>query len=138
MGFLKSVSFKKPVTILLTTLLIAISVNKVNAQQTAIKENPDEIKVKYIDGDNDALHFNLKYNNEDGKDFKLMVVNETGDILFQDNYTGKKFKKKLKLPRLTDASNITFLIKPAKKNIQLSYKIKVTDKVEDSNSLVQQ
>jgi hypothetical protein len=132
MEFLKPVSVKKPATLLLTTLCITLFLNSVKAQQTAIKENPDEIKIKYIDGNNDALHFNLKYVNEDGHDFKLMVVNETGDILFQDNYSGKKFKKKLKLPRLTDASNITFLIKPVKKNIQLRYKIKVGDKVEDS------
>lgn len=132
MEFLKPVSVKKPATLLLTALCITLFFNSIKAQQTAIKENPDEIKIKYIDGDNEALHFNLKYANEDGHDFKLMVVNETGDILFQDNYSGKKFKKKLKLPRLTDASNITFLIKPMKKNIQLRYKIKVGDKVEDS------
>lgn len=132
MEFLKPVSVKKPATLLLTALCITLFFNSIKAQQTAIKENPDEIKIKYIDGDNEALHFNLKYANEDGHDFKLMVVNETGDILFQDNYSGKKFKKKLKLPRLTDASNITFLIKPVKKNIQLRYKIKVGDKVEDS------
>jgi hypothetical protein len=131
MEFLKSVSVTKPASWLLSALCIALLFHQVKAQ-TAIKENPDEIKIKYIDGDNDALYFDLKYTNEDGHDFKLMVVTETGDVLFQNNYSGKNFKKKLKLPRLTDASNVTFLIKPLKRNIQFRYKIKVSDKVEDS------
>ena len=103
-----------------------------HSQATAIQENSREIQVKYLDGDNDALLFNLKYDNYSGDNFKLMVVNETGDILFQSNYSGKNFKKHVKLPRLTDSDDVTFLIRPAKSNIQFSRKVKVTNKVNDS------
>jgi hypothetical protein len=109
--------------------------NTANAQETMVEEHPEEMKVKYIEGDNDVLYFNLKYNNESGNDFKLMVLSETGDVLFQNNYSGKRFKKNLKLPRLTDARNVTFLIKPVQKNIHLSYKVIINDKVEDKTAL---
>ena len=136
MGYLNHVVSKQSFKAVLATLTLSIFFFfSASSQQTIVEENVGEMKVKYIEGDNDVLCFNLKYNNESGNDFKLMVVSETGDVLFQKNYSGKRFRKNLKLPRLTDAHNITFLIKPAKKNVHLSYKVSVTDKVEDKTSL---
>lgn len=102
------------------------------AQQLSTEENPPEMQVKYLAGDNDAMLFNLKYENTSGNNFKLMVLTETGEVLFQDNYSGKKFRKRLRLARLTDTEGVTFLIRPAEENIQLSYKVKVKKKVMDS------
>jgi hypothetical protein len=104
-------------------------------QSPAIQENAQEMQVKYLAGDNDAMLFNLKYDNQSGNDFKLMVLNETGDVLFQKNYSGKKFKKKIKLTRLTETADVTFLISSPRQNIQLSRKVKVTNKVVDDASL---
>lgn len=103
------------------------------SQQPALaaEENSPEIQVKYLAGDNEAMLFNLKYGNTSGSAFKLMVLNETGDVLFQDNYSGRNFKKRLRLTRLTDTEGVTFLIRPAEENVQLSYKVKVKKKVMD-------
>jgi hypothetical protein len=106
------------------------------SQQLEIDENSPEMKVKYIEGDNEILLFNLKYNNNTGSGFKLMVVNETGEVLFQQSYSGRNFKKKIRLPRLTDTEDVTFLIRSPRKNIQLSYKVKIPSKVVDDASLV--
>ena len=116
-------------------LLLSIANSPLFAQQLAINENPPEMKVRYIEGDNDVLLFNLKYNNNSGSDFKLMVLNESGDVLFQQSYSGKNFKKKIKLTRLTESDDVTFLIRSPMKNIQLSYKVKVPSKVVDDASL---
>jgi hypothetical protein len=90
------------------------------------------MQVKYLGGDNEALFFSVKYENKTGNPFKLLVLDETtGDPLFQDNYSAKDFEKKFKIPRLTDTDYVTFLIRSAKENIQLSYKVKVTTKVVD-------
>ena len=118
---------RKSILLFLAAALVTVPV----FAQQAVKENAPEMQVKYLAGDNDALLFNLKYENTSGSNFKLMVLNETGDVLFQNNYSGKKFKKRLKLARLTDTDGVTFLIKPARENIQLSYKVKVRKKVMD-------
>ena len=60
-----------------------------------------------------------------------MVLNENGEVLFQNNYSGKNFKKKIKLPRLTDTDGVTFLLRPTRENVQLSRTVKVTSKVVD-------
>jgi hypothetical protein len=61
----------------------------------------------------------------------LLVLDENGEPCFQDSYSAKDFEKKIKIPRLTDTDYVIFLIRSAKDNIQLSYKVKVTTKVED-------
>lgn len=117
-------------------VLLLLSLNSsLFAQQLAVNENSPEMKVKYIEGDNEVLLFNLKYNNNSGSDFKLMVLNESGDVLFQQIYSGKNFKKKIKLTRLTESDDVTFLIRSPRKDIQLSYKVKVPSKVVDDASL---
>ena len=108
------------------------SLLNVAAQEFAGEESSSALLVKYLGGDNEALFFDVKYENRTGNIFKLLVLDEiTGDALFQDNYSARDFEKKFKIPRLTDTDYVTFLIRSAKENIQLSYKVKVTTKVVD-------
>lgn len=120
-------------TVLSVSLLLIFSF-KTFAQAPEIKENSRELKVKYLDGDNNTLFFNLKYNNDSGNDFKLMVLGESGEVLFQNNYSGKKIRKVLRLPRLTDTDGVTFLIRPAKADKQLLCKVKVPNKVSEEGT----
>ena|ERR1044071_3108415 len=115
-------------TIIMTFLVAAPALS----QNIAVQENSPAMKVKYLEGSKDALLFNLRYINNSGNDFKLMVLGEGGEILFQETYSGKKLRKKIKLARLTDTDGVTFLIRPAKENHQLSCTVKVTDKIEDN------
>ena len=89
------------------------------------------LQVKFLGGDNEALFFSVKYDNKAGNTFRLSVLDETGEACFQDNYSARDFEKKIKIPRLTDTDYVIFLIRSAKENIQLSYKVKVTTKVVD-------
>ena len=90
------------------------------------------IQVKYLGGDNEALFFKVKYDNKAGSKFKLLALDETGEALFQDNYSTKDFEKKIKIPRLTETDYVIFLLKSPKENVELCYKVKVTTKVVDN------
>jgi hypothetical protein len=105
-----------------------------NAQDAIVEENSDLLHVKYLEGNNDALHFTMRYNNTTGDDFKVMVVNETGEVLFQKNYSGKKFRKKIRLTRLTDSDGVTFLVRPSRENVQLTCKVRIPRKVIDRST----
>jgi hypothetical protein len=94
-------------------------------------ESSTALQVKFLGGDNQALLFDVKYDNKAGGTFKLTALDETGEACFQDNYSAKDFDKKIKIPRLTDTDYVIFLIRSAKQNVQLSYKVKVTTKVVD-------
>jgi len=131
-----SKSGSKKITVVPVVLIFLLMVSSsAFSQQRDTEENSRDMQVKYLDGDNDALLFNLKYANDSGNDFKLMVLNETGEVLFQNNYSGKNFRKKIKLARLTDTDRVTFLIRSARENIQLSYKVKVKRKVADESAI---
>ena len=94
------------------------------------------MEVKYLGGDNEALFFNVKYENKNGRAFRLLALDETGEACFQDDYSSRDFEKRIKITRLTDTDYVTFLIRSAKENIQLSYKVKVTTKVVDETFFV--
>ena len=94
-------------------------------------ESSAVLQVKFLGGDNQTLLFDVKYDNKAGGTFKLTALDETGEPCFQDNFSAKDFDKKIKIPRLTDTDYVIFLIRSAKQNVQLSYKVKVTTKVVD-------
>jgi hypothetical protein len=102
-----------------------------STQEFASEEISSALQVRFLGGDNEALFFNVKYDNKAGNTFRLSVLDETGEACFQDNYSTRDFEKKIKIPRLTDTDYVIFLIRSAKENIQLSYKVKVTTKVVD-------
>lgn len=117
--------------ITLTVLLLITASLPVLSQQIKIQENSPAIKVKYLQGSKDALLFNLKYDNLSGNKFNLMVLGESGEVLFQKNYSGKKLRKKIRLTRLTDTQGVIFVIRPAQESMQLSCTVQVPRKVED-------
>jgi hypothetical protein len=90
-----------------------------------------DLQVKFLGGDNQALFFDVKYDNRAGSTFKLLALDETGAACFQNKYSTRDFDKKIKVPRLTDTDYVIFLIRSANENIQLSYKVTVTTKVVD-------
>lgn len=106
------------------------------AQELVNNESSPAIDIRYLGGDNEALFFNVKYDNRAGNAFKLVALDETGEACFQDNYSVKEFDKRIKVPRLTDTDYVIFLIRSTKQNIQHSYKVKVTTKVVDETFVV--
>jgi len=129
-------------TIFFKTVFTAIAVlapftfsMRLAAQEPADIEILKVLRVRFLGGDNEALFFNVKYASKDGSSFKLLVLDETGEALFEDNYV-KDIDKKLKVPRLTDSEHVIFVIKPAKEDAELSYKVRVTTKVVDDAMVV--
>jgi hypothetical protein len=105
------------------------------AQEPSDIEVVAALHVKYLGGDNEALFFNVRYDNKAGKSFKLLILDETGEALFEDNYS-RDLDRKLKVPRLTDTDHVIFLIKSAKEKTELTYKVNVTTKVVDDAMIV--
>ena len=101
------------------------------AKDNVAEELASSLQVKLIGGNNDALLFDVKYANKTGHTFSLSVIDENDDACFQNNYSSRDFEKKIRIPRLTDTDYVIFLIRSAKENIQLSYKVNVPTKVKD-------
>ena len=121
----------RSLVITIPSLVLLIVSPAASTQDLSGEELSSALQVKYLGGDNEALLFDVKYENKTGHTFRLSVLDETGEACFQDNYSARDFEKKIKIPRLTDTDYVIFLIRSARENIQLSYKVKVTTKVVD-------
>jgi hypothetical protein len=130
MPLVKNLCVKSFITAIASMGLLTIS-PAASTQEFASAESASAFQVKFLGGDNETLLFSVKYDNKAGNTFRLSVLDETGEACFQDNYSSRDFEKKIKIPRLTDTDYVIFLIRSAKENIQLSYKVKVTTKVVD-------
>ena len=117
------------------SMFFLVSFTPATTDSVSIENISGSIHVKYLGGDNEALFFKVKYDNKAGSKFKLLALDESGEALFQDNFSAKDFEKKIKVPRLTETDYLIFLFKSSKENVELSYKVIVTTKVVD-NALV--
>jgi hypothetical protein len=89
-------------------------------------EHPAE--VKFLGSSEDAVLFDVLYDNPGGKKFSVIVLDEDGNLLFEDVYKDRKFDKKFKLPK-ADNARLTFVIrdyrdKDLKQTFQINTHIK--------------
>jgi hypothetical protein len=129
MAFIKKISSGALALSFPASILFIFSPSLV--KETGSTKISSSLQVKFLGGNNQALFFDVKYDNKAGNPFKLVALDETGEACFQDKYSARLFDKKIKVTRLTDTDYVIFLVRSAKENIQLSYKVKVTTKVVD-------
>jgi hypothetical protein len=73
-----------------------------------------KVEVKYVGTEKENLFFNVKFNNEAGKSFKVYVLDELGEVIYSDKFTEKVFDKKFVFLASQDVNKLTFLIQTDK------------------------
>ena len=119
--------------ILGSTLLLAIFLfaqSNVIAAKYDVKNNssfninkPNKIFIKYAGSTSDGVFFNVKYNNEKGLDFEILITDEYGETLYEGSFSDKVFDKKFLLPEDSDASLVTISVKTGNNNFVKSYSV---------------
>ena len=119
--------------ILGSTLLLAVFLfgqSNAIAANYAVKNNsshninkPNKIFIKYAGSNTDGLFFTVKYNNEKGLDFDILITDEYGETLYEGSFSDKIFDKKFLLPEDSDASLVTISVKTGNDNFVKSYSI---------------
>lgn len=97
-----------------------------NFGDSTIKENlVGNVSVKYIGNSEDGLFFNVKYNNEKGKYFDVVVKDESGDILYEGSFNDKYFDKKFLLPKDHDVASLSIAVIAGKNDFVQNYNVTV-------------
>jgi C4-type Zn-finger protein len=97
-----------------------------------------EISYKGVDK-NELLSFTVKYKNESGSKFSLLVFDNSGEApLFKAAYNDKNFSKEFKMPKSTEISKLTFLILNGKESYKEVFDVnintrEITDVVVNRN-----
>ncbi len=114
----------------LGVLLSVAAVTTTQAQSTIGNPNEKTAEVKYLGVTDDALFFNVSFENPNGGKVSVIVLDEDGIQLFQEVYTDKKFDRRFKLPKL-EKNKVTFVIRNFKDtDVKQSFEIN-TRLVED-------
>ncbi len=110
--------------ILAAMFFLSASANTVTTVIPAVDPSK-KIEVKYVGIEKDNLFFKVKFNNESGKSFKIFILDEFGEIIFQDKFSDKLFDKKFIFPETLDVNKLTFLIQTDKGTYKEIFNVKV-------------
>lgn len=84
--------------------------------------------VQYVGATDQGILFNVKYDNTNAEPFTLVIKNEYGDVVYQQQFKDKNFDKKVVLTKEPGEAHLTFEIRSASSNIRQSFDIKTTTK----------
>jgi hypothetical protein len=92
-----------------TAILLSASAS-LHAQST---EPVKPAAIRHLGNTTETMSFQVKYDNESGDKFAVVVRDQDNNVLFQEFYTDKKFDKKFSLPKI-DNNKVIFQIKNVK------------------------
>jgi len=94
-----------------TAILLSASAS-LQAQST---EPVNPVAIRHLGNTTETMNFQVKYDNESGNKFAVVVRDQENNILYQEYYTDKKFDKKFSIPKV-DNSKVIFQFKNVKDN----------------------
>ena len=106
-------------------LILSANATTVNNKSWDIDPTGKKADVKFVGSASENLFFNVKYTNETGANFKVFVLDENGETLFQERYNTKNFDKKFMFPGNPDVNKLTFLIQSDKGLFKEIFDVKV-------------
>ncbi len=88
-----------------------------------------EASIVQYEGTTDrGIIFNVKYENATASPFILIIKNENGEVIYQQQYTDKSFDKKVLLTKESGDAHLTFVIKSASGSLKQSFDITTSTK----------
>ncbi len=118
---------KKSILSAATLLLAGIAFLSVLPLTNVHAAGPKNATVKYVGVQEDAVLFNVAFDNPTGSKMTVSVLDENGTTLFQDVFTDRKFEKKFKLSK-SESGKITFIVRDSKV-VELNESFSITTKV---------
>lgn len=116
--------------IILAGLVGSLSLSSLAATNKHQKETSSA--VQYVGTTEKGIVFNVKFDNADASKFDLIIKNEYGDVVYQQEFSDKNFDKKVLLMKEPGEAHLTFIIKTPSESYKQSFDIStVTRTVED-------
>ena len=116
-----AISFKKGLNYLLLFGLLAINfVSTAVSAQEGVKPAEPAAEISYVGQVEDKLVFGLKFRNEQGEKFSVMIRNNEGQTFYHEKYDVKNFTKKYLFEKSEFGNGkLTFVIStPTGKQVQ--------------------
>ncbi len=112
--------------IILAGLVGSLSFSSFAATNKGGKEVPSA--VQYVGATDQGVVFNVKYDNATAEPFSLIIKNEYGDVVYQQQFKDKNFEKKVLLTKEPGEARLTFIIRSVSANVKQTFDISTTTK----------
>ncbi|WP_315819489.1 hypothetical protein [Paraflavitalea speifideaquila] len=112
-----------------TAMILLTQISVAQTRAVAVREPLIETaSVTHIGNTKGNVVFQVQYDNQAGDRFSLIIKSIDDTILFQDNYTDRKFNKRFQLPEpLSD--KLRFIIRPFKGNQVQTFEVNTSTRI---------
>lgn len=125
------INFKFSRAIVLAAIAGTLSLSAIAGTTNKASKNTQS-DVQYVGTTNNGVVFNVKHDNTDAGKFDLVIKNEYGEIVYQQQYSDKAFDKKIVLVKEPGDARLTFIIRSGSNTYKQSFDINTTTRtVED-------
>ena len=112
------------------TLLVAspLTSKANNGKEKGVKEvvtplTEGNLSVQYTGSNDDGVLFNVKFENTGAQKFWLIIKNDDGDVLFQEQFSDVHFNKNVQFLRNGEELNPTFIIRSGKQEVKHTFAV---------------
>jgi hypothetical protein len=97
-----------------------------SAKHTARTSGEDQVSVKFMGSTDRDVTFKVDFENPTGEKFALIVKNDNGDIVFNQQYTDTHFSKTVIIENTESDIQPTFIIRTSNQDIVRQFQVSTT------------
>jgi hypothetical protein len=106
---------------LLVATPFSSNANNDKGKVTAISE--DQLSVQYTGSNENSVMFRVKFQNTAAQKFSLIIKNDVGDVVYQDQFTTADFNKAVHILKDGEFNKATFIIRVGNQQIEQRFVI---------------
>jgi len=108
-------------SVLLVSTPFSSNANNDKGKVTAISE--DQLSVQYTGSNDNSVMFRVKFQNTAAQKFSLIIKNDVGDVVYQDQFNTADFNKAVHILKDGEFNKATFIIRVGNQQIEQRFVI---------------
>ena len=108
-------------SVLLVSTPFSSNATKDKGKVTAITE--DQLSVQYTGSNDNSVMFRVKFQNATAQKFSLIIKNDVGDVVYQDQFNTADFNKAVHILKDGEFNKATFIIRVGNQQIEQRFVI---------------
>lgn len=92
-----------------------------NGNEKNAKLSGDQVSVEYAGTKNNNFAFNVQFENTLAQKFQLIIKNDEGDVVYQEQYNDVHFAKTILLPKDLGEIHPTIIIRTGNQQVEHSF-----------------
>jgi hypothetical protein len=121
--------FVKVMSVAATAFVLLVS-NPSNAnpikEKGTTKISEEQVSVNYVGANDNSLVFRVQFDNPTAQKFSLIIKNDVGEVVYQEQFTDVRFAKAIHLPKDEGEIHPTFVIRTSNQQVERSFAVNRT------------